>query len=338
MERETGIEPATFSFGRWPSRIVQQRMFGQLSLTAHSTRNLVMASVQRCAAQHPGRRAAETVCRQFQCPRLHFSRRHIRQIWLSWRHGLPLGTEIWGGEDAEFEPRCLRRTWRLSRFWPTTWKRSPSVSPAVAAFGSLNRRLRQQTATCVLRRLNTEICPAKGPVAVDAGALSLIAFRRPRQPSWRGPDGWCRAPRTACRAVSPGAFAASGGVLSSSGAASRTSQHPPVLVWVKGKDVTFEKAASSHRFHVEVKAAKRPATTGGETPATRVPGFTAMRSESLIRALAWRPRGPCPTRRPAVAVRSVRRVRARKNGCIFSSLARSIPLTVGSIDPRHHLG
>src|ERR1035437_1695377 len=112
----------------------------------------------------------------------------------------------------------------------------------------------------------------------------------------------------------------------------------PVLVWVKGKDVTFEKAASSHRFHVEVKAAKRPATTGGETPATRVPGFTAMRSEFLIRALAWRPRGPCPTRRPAVAVRSVRRVRARKNGCIFSSSARSIPLTVGSIDPRHHLG
>src|SRR5664279_688116 len=76
----------------------------------------------------------------------------------------------------------------------------------------------------------------------------------------------------------------------------------PVLVWVKGKDVTFEKAASSHRFHVEVKAAKRPATTGGETPATRVPGFTAMRSEFLIRALAWRSRGPCPTRRPAVAV------------------------------------
>src|ERR1039458_4016622 len=75
-----------------------------LAVTAHSTRNLVMASVQRCAAQHPGRRAAETVCRQFQCPRLHSSRRHLRQIWLSWRHGLPLRTGIWGGEDAEFEP------------------------------------------------------------------------------------------------------------------------------------------------------------------------------------------------------------------------------------------
>ena len=171
-----------------------------------------MASVQRCAAQHPGRRAAETVCRQFQCPRLHFSRRHLRQIWLPWRHGLPLGTEIWGGEDAEFEPRCLRRTWRLSRFWPTTWKRNPSVSPAVAAFGSLNRRLRQQTATCVLRRLNTKHPPGKGPVAVGAGVLSLVAVRLPGSPLGGGPDGWCRAPRTACRAVSPGAFAASGGV------------------------------------------------------------------------------------------------------------------------------
>ena len=112
--------------------------------TAHSTRNLVMASVQRCAAQHPGRRAAETICRQFQCPRLHFSRRHLRQIWLSWRHGLPLGTGIWGGEDAEFEPRRLRRTWRLSRFWLITWNQSQSVSPTGAGFGSLHRRLRNR--------------------------------------------------------------------------------------------------------------------------------------------------------------------------------------------------
>src|ERR1035441_2587685 len=51
-------------------------------------------------------------------------------MWLSWRHGLPLGTGIWGGEDAEFEPRRLRRTWRLSRFWPTTWNQSQSVSPS----------------------------------------------------------------------------------------------------------------------------------------------------------------------------------------------------------------
>src|ERR1039457_1217210 len=115
-----------------------------VAITAHSTRNLVMASVQRCAAQHPGRRAAETVCRQFQCPRLHFSRRHLRQIWLSWRHGLPLGTGIWGGEDAEFEPRRLRRTWRLSRFWPITWNQSQSVSPTGAGFGSLHRRLRNR--------------------------------------------------------------------------------------------------------------------------------------------------------------------------------------------------
>jgi len=127
-----------------------------------------MASVQRCAAQHPGRRAAETVCRQFQCPRLHFSRRHLRQIWLSWRHGLPLGTGIWGGEDAEFEPRRLRRTWRLSRFWPITWNQSQSVSPTGAGFGSLHRRLRQQT---VLRRLNTKHPPGKGPFAVRAAPV-----------------------------------------------------------------------------------------------------------------------------------------------------------------------
>ena len=89
-------------------------------------------------------------------------------MWLSWRHGLPLGTEIWGGEDAEFEPRCLRRTWRLSRFWPTTWKQSPSVSPTGAGFGSLHRRLRQQT---VLRRLNTKHPPGKGPFAVRAAPV-----------------------------------------------------------------------------------------------------------------------------------------------------------------------
>jgi hypothetical protein len=127
-----------------------------------------MVSVQRCAAQHPGRRASETVCRQFQCSRLHFSRRHLRQIWLSWRHGLPLGTGIWGGEDAEFEPRRLRRTWRLSRFWPITWNQSQSVAPTGAGFGSLHRRLRQQT---VLRRLNTKHPPGKGPFAVRAAPV-----------------------------------------------------------------------------------------------------------------------------------------------------------------------
>src|ERR1035437_6111856 len=45
-----------------------------LALTAHSTRNLVMASVQRsAAAQHHGRRTAKTACPQFQWPRLHFA-------------------------------------------------------------------------------------------------------------------------------------------------------------------------------------------------------------------------------------------------------------------------
>src|ERR1035437_1123053 len=65
-------------------------------------------------------------------------------MWLSWRHGLPLGTGIWGGEHAEFEPRRLRRTWRLSRFWPITWNQSQFVSPTGAGFGSLHRRLRNR--------------------------------------------------------------------------------------------------------------------------------------------------------------------------------------------------
>src|ERR1035437_7848869 len=89
-------------------------------------------------------------------------------MWLSWRHGLPLGTGIWGGEDAEFEPRRLRRTSRLSRFWPTTWKQSPSVPPSGTSFGSLHRRLRQQI---VLRRLNTKHPPGKGPFAVRAAPV-----------------------------------------------------------------------------------------------------------------------------------------------------------------------
>jgi hypothetical protein len=102
-----------------------------------------------------------------------------------------LATVPFLADNLEPEPVCVA-------YWRRIWV-AASAAP-------------QQTATCVLRRLNTEICPAKGPVAVGAGVLSLIAFRRPRQPSWRWSWCRCRAPRTTCRAVSPGAFAASGGV------------------------------------------------------------------------------------------------------------------------------
>src|ERR1035441_9236200 len=102
-----------------------------------------------------------------------------------------LATVPFLADNLEPEPVCVA-------YWRRIWV-AASAAP-------------QQTAPCVRRRLNTEICPAKGPVAVGAGVLSLVAVRLPRQPSWRGPDGWCRAPRTACRAVSSGAFAASGGV------------------------------------------------------------------------------------------------------------------------------
>src|ERR1035437_14332 len=95
---------------------------------------------------------------------------------------LPLGTGSWGGEDAEFEPRRFAADLATVPFLADTWKQSPSVSPAVAAFGSLHRWLHQQTAVYVLRRLNTEMCPAKGPVAVGAGVLSLVAVRLPGSP------------------------------------------------------------------------------------------------------------------------------------------------------------
>src|ERR1017187_8747486 len=140
-----------------------------------------MASVQRCAAQHPGCRAAETVCRQFQCPRLHFSRRHLRQCGfpgdtvypsapesgaaktLSSSQGVcpDLATVPFLTDNLEPEPVCVA-------YWRRIWV-AASAAP-------------QQTATCVLRRLNTEICPAKGPVAVGAGVLSLVAVRIPGSP------------------------------------------------------------------------------------------------------------------------------------------------------------
>jgi hypothetical protein len=55
-------------------------------------------------------------------------------------------------------------------------------------------------------------CAGAAGVATGADALSVVAVRRLRELSWRGPGGSCRVPRTACRTVSPGAFAAGGGV------------------------------------------------------------------------------------------------------------------------------
>src|ERR1035437_7860432 len=53
-------------------------------------------------------------------------------------------------DDLEAEPVCVAQ-------WHLIWL-AASAAP-------------QQTATCVLRRLNTEICPAKGPVAVRAAPV-----------------------------------------------------------------------------------------------------------------------------------------------------------------------
>lgn len=147
-----------------------------------------MASVQRCAAQHPGRRAAETVCRQFQCPRLHFSRRHLRQIRLSWRHGYPSAQESGAVKTQSSSRGVCSGLGDCPVCWPTTWKRSPSVSPSGTSFGSLHRRLRQQT---VLRRLNTKHPPGKGPFAVRAAPvlspwLPSVASGSPDGGSGRG--------------------------------------------------------------------------------------------------------------------------------------------------------
>src|ERR1017187_10463433 len=82
-----------------------------------------------------------------------------------------LATVPFLADNLEPEPVCVA-------YWRRIWV-AASAAP-------------QQTATCVLRRLNTEICPAKGPVAVGAGALSVVAVRRPRQPRWRW--SWCPVP------------------------------------------------------------------------------------------------------------------------------------------------
>src|ERR1017187_513815 len=72
-----------------------------------------------------------------------------------------LATVPFLADNLEPEPVCVA-------YWRRIWV-AASAAP-------------QQTATCVLRRLNTEICPAKGPVAVGAGVLSLVAVRLPGSP------------------------------------------------------------------------------------------------------------------------------------------------------------
>src|ERR1035437_5822353 len=118
-------------------------------------------------------------------------------MWLSWRHGLPLGTGIWGGEDAEFEPRRLRRTWRLSRFWPTTWNQSQSVSPsgyliwlAASAAPSTDcppaaqhETPSRQGSLCCRCRCSLRGCPPS-PLAAVAAVVVVSS------PVRRGPHRW----------------------------------------------------------------------------------------------------------------------------------------------------
>src|ERR1039458_3572255 len=95
---------------------------------------------------------------------------------------LPLGTGSWGGEDAEFEPRRFAADLATVPFLADNLEPEPVCVAYWRRIWVAASAAPQQTATCVLRRLNTEICPAKGPVAVGAGVLSLVAVRLPGSP------------------------------------------------------------------------------------------------------------------------------------------------------------
>src|ERR1019366_9055257 len=85
-----------------------------------------------------------------------------RRRWVRAKAFAPdLATVPFLADNLEPEPVCVA-------YWRRIWV-AASAAP-------------QQTATCVLRRLNTEICPVKGPVAVGAGVLSLVAVRLPGSP------------------------------------------------------------------------------------------------------------------------------------------------------------
>src|ERR1017187_2038748 len=155
--------------GNWSThrfRNPAERRF--LAVTAHSTRNLVMASVQRCAAQHPGRRAAETVCRQFQCPRLHFSRRHLRQCGFLGGTVYPSAPESGAAKTLSSSQGVCAGLGDCPVSGRQLGTRASLCRPVATSFGSLHRRLRQQT---VLRRLNTKHPPGKGPFAVRAAPV-----------------------------------------------------------------------------------------------------------------------------------------------------------------------
>jgi hypothetical protein len=95
---------------------------------------------------------------------------------------LPLGTGSWGGEDAEFEPRRFAADLATVPFLADNLEPEPVCVAYWRRIWVAASAAPQQTATCVLRRLDTEICPAKGPVAVGAGVLSLVAVRLPGSP------------------------------------------------------------------------------------------------------------------------------------------------------------
>src|ERR1017187_10028271 len=199
--------------GNWSThrfRNPAERRF--LAVTAHSTRNLVMASVQRCAAQHPGRRAAETVCRQFQCPRLHFSRRHLRQ------YGFPGDTVYPSAQESG-----AAKTLSSSQGVCAGLGDCPVSGRQLGTRASLCRLLAPDLGRCIGG--SAKDCNLCAPAAQHGNLsrqgsgccrcrCSLLGCRpSPRQPSWRW--SWCPV---------PGCSVSAAASLTSCGATSRTLQ------------------------------------------------------------------------------------------------------------------
>jgi hypothetical protein len=112
-----------------------------------------MASVQRCAAQNPavqGSTIAGGISANMALLATWFTPRHRnlgrrRRRVRAEAFAADLATVPLLAGNLEPEPVCVAH-WR--RIWVAA-----SAAP-------------QQTATCVLQRINTDMCPAKGPVAV----------------------------------------------------------------------------------------------------------------------------------------------------------------------------
>ena len=220
-----------------------------------------------------------------------------------------LATDPFLADNMEPEPVCVA-------YWRRIWVAAPAAP--------------QQTATCVLRRLNTEICPAKGPVAVGAGVLSLVGARLPGSHSGGAPGAGCRSsggsggPGVRCRAPGPsparlpGCSVSAVGSPASFGArpAGRCSASrlrgpgqcagwlPPVALAVVFYRLLFpalplnspahrSRRQPQHHLATSSHSLSPERKTTLETPADPLPPFPVPRRESRVAPVAGHPGGPC---------------------------------------------